>query len=376
MGRDLAGDIYFESRLSDWLVQYFKTLGADHERIEVAEGRANVIARFDPSHASRTLLLDAHQDTVPVDGMTIDPFHAKIRDGRMYGRGSCDVKGGMAAMLHAFGRLFTEGTNSKTSIVLSCSCDEEATTIGVQDLVRYWQPGTQRSRLLTSRPDGAVIAEPTELQAVVAHRGVVRFRVHTHGVAVHSSEPDRGKNAIYDMASVLSEIQAVATSLPQSRPPHPLCGPATISVGRIEGGTSVNIVPAHCQIEIDRRIIPGEDPREVFESLASRLQAAGKDVTCDDPWVSSPALPDENNAWIADAILAKVSEVTEPKNRIGVAYCTHASPISDAGVPSIVFGPGSIAQAHTKDEYIDIDSLDTAAEVYFRVCSDESSWEG
>ena len=176
------------------------------------------------------------------------------------------------------------------------------------------------------------------------------------------------------MTKVLTRLQEIADELKRSSVAHPLCGPATISVGRIEGGTSVNIVPSHCQIEIDRRIIPGENAAEVFQTLADELVALGDDVRCDDPWVSRPALSDDDNGPVADVVLSKAEEIGVPKDSVGVAYCTHASTISDAGVPTVVFGPGSIAQAHTKDEYIEIDSLNTAAEVYFRVCADDSCW--
>jgi succinyl-diaminopimelate desuccinylase len=204
----------------------------------------------------------------------------------------------------------------------------------------------------------------------------VRFRVHSSGVAVHSSEPALGKNAIYAMADVVTRLRAIAQSLTEVIDPHPLCGSASLSVGRIEGGTSVNIVPAHCEIEIDRRIIPGEDPQAVYHSLVSELKSVGQDIVCDEPWVSSPALGDQDNARLARAVLMHVNKITAGKQSVGVPYCTHASTISAAGVPSIVFGPGSITQAHTKDEFIEMESLDAAAEVYFGICTDDSCWEG
>ena len=182
MGRDVSDEIHYESRMSDWLVRYFQRIGAAYERIEVSPGRANVVARYQSKRSRRTLLLDAHQDTVPVEGMTIDPFDPVTRDGRVFGRGACDVKGGMAAMLHAFGRLFQERPDTGTDVLMSCTCDEESTMTGIEDLVKRWQSPGGRDDLLAKKPDIAVVAEPTELKAVVAHRGVLRFRVHTHGV--------------------------------------------------------------------------------------------------------------------------------------------------------------------------------------------------
>ena len=157
MGRDVTGDIHFESRISDWLVRYFQRIGASYERIDVAPGRSNVIARYESNRSRRTLMLDAHQDTVPIDGMTIDPFDPVIRDHRIHGRGACDVKGGMAAMLHAFGRLFEERPDTGTDVVMCCTCDEESTMTGVQELVKLWQTPDGRGKLLAKKPDAAVV---------------------------------------------------------------------------------------------------------------------------------------------------------------------------------------------------------------------------
>ncbi len=370
MGRDLSGEIYFERQLSDWLMEYLHSLGATCERIEVAPGRANVLARYDSPGAFQTLLFDAHQDTVPVDGMTISPFEPVMSAGRITGRGASDVKGGLAAMLHAFSRLIIEKPMGAVNVVLSCTCDEESTTLGINDLITYWSTARGKSQLLQSRPDGAIVAEPTELDVVVAHRGVTRFRVHTLGRACHSSDPAQGKNAIYAMARVVSYLEEYALQLPHALAPHDLCGHPTLSVGQIHGGISVNVVPDHCVIEIDRRLIPGEHPHEVWTALRHQLtERFGPLVTMDPPWISSPALSDHDNAWLADSVLKSVALAAPDRNphSVGVPYCTHASTTSCAGVPSVVFGPGSIAQAHTKDEFIEIDQLNAAAEAYFQV---------
>ena len=366
MGRELSGPIYFEQRLSDWLVDYFRSIGADHERIEVAPGRSNVIARYSSPGATQTLLFDAHQDTVPVDTMSIDPFVPKVADGRITGRGAADVKGGLAAMLHAFTRLVKEKPAGAANVVLSCTCDEEFTTLGIRDLVSYWDAGSAKSKLLQSKPDGAVVAEPTGLDVVVAHRGVTRFRVHTQGRACHSSDPTQGRNAIYTMARAVCYLEEYASWLPKSVPFHPLCGRPTLSAGRIWGGQSVNIVPDKCTIEIDRRLIPGEDPAVAWSSLREKLiERFGPHIVIDEAWISSPALSNHDNAWLAEPLLKLTAEVAGPHRSLGVAYCTHASTISQAGVPAVVFGPGSIEQAHTSDEFIEVKQLDAAAEVYF-----------
>jgi acetylornithine deacetylase/succinyl-diaminopimelate desuccinylase-like protein len=259
MGGSVDASICYESRVSDWLVRFFQSIGAPYERLEVSPGRDNVIARFESPGADFTILLDAHQDTVPVEGMTIAPFEPKVADGRLWGRGACDVKGGMAAMLFAFRRLISERPTGAANVVLSCSCDEEATITGITDLVSYWSTNHGRSKLLQTRPDVAVIAEPTELDVVVAHRGVTRFKIRTKGRACHSSDPTQGINAIYRMGKLVSALQDYSDHLTQAVKVHPLCGGATLSVGKISGGTSVNIVPDECVIEVDRRLTPGEN---------------------------------------------------------------------------------------------------------------------
>lgn len=369
MGRDLSGPEFFETRMTEYLGTVFETLGVSYEIIEVVPGRSNVIARFDPAGATTTLLLDAHQDTVPVDGMTIPPFEPSVNDGRVWGRGASDVKGGLAAMLWAFARLVREQPDGAANVIMSCTCDEEQTTLGISDLCTYWEtPG--RSKLLTTRPDGAIIAEPTELDVVVAHRGATRFRILTGGRACHSSDPTQGINAIYRMAKVLNALEEYADALPGHREPHALCGPSTISVGRIYGGASVNVVPDECAIEIDRRLIPGEDPEEaragIREFLDSRVDFK---LTYEEPWLTSPTLNDDDNEWLSSSLLEVIAEIDGPHQAVGVPYGTHASRTCGGGVPSVVFGPGSIAQAHTKDEWIEIDQLEKAAEVYFRFCS-------
>jgi len=369
MGGPVDHAICFEGRVSDWLVDFFHSIGAAYERIEVSPGRDNVIARFYSPGADFTILMDAHQDTVPVDGMTIAPFTPKIAEGRLWGRGACDVKGGMAAMLFAFRRLIQEQPAGAANVVLSCTCDEEATVIGISDLVTYWTTAKGKSKLLHSPPDVAIIAEPTELDVVVAHRGVTRFKIRTKGRACHSSDPTQGVNAIYRMANLITVLQEYADSLAVTVRAHPLCGSASLSVGKISGGTSVNIVPDECVIEVDRRVAPGEDAAGIVvgirEFLAARLDF---DFEFDAPWIECPALTDANNTDLANTVLKHVAAVDGPHAAVGVPYGTHASPTCAAGVPSIVFGPGSIQQAHTKDEYIDIAQLEKAAEVYFQSC--------
>lgn len=370
MGRDVSGPEYYEQRVTEYLERHLSRLGVAYEVTEIRPGRANVLARLDGSASSRTVLLDAHQDTVPVDGMTIPPFEPIEQNGRVYGRGSCDVKGGLAAMLAAFTRLSIDRPAEMPNVVLSCTCDEEATSLGIYRLVGGWMGKAEPSRLCPSKPDVAVIAEPTELEIVVAHRGATRWKLRTTGRACHSSRPSEGINAIYRMARVLKLLEDYASWLPTSRPAHPLCGPATLSVGLISGGSSVNVVPDSCVIEIDRRVIPGEDNLAARTEIASYLQERlDFDLIHEEPYCLSPPLGDDLNGELAARLASAVTAVVGTCKTLGVPFGTHASRTAKAGVPSVVFGPGNIAQAHTKDEWIDIAQLRQAAEIYYQFCA-------
>lgn len=369
MGRNVSGPEFFEGRVTAWLQDYLKSAGIPHEVIETDAGRCNVIARVDGTGSSRTILLDAHQDTVPIDGMTIPPFLPTEENGRVYGRGSCDVKGGMASMLAAVTRLHRERPKGMANVVFSMTCDEEATSLGINHLTGSWSGKHPASSLCPKAPDIAIIAEPTELDIVVAHRGVTRWQLRTSGRACHSSRPSEGINAIYRMADVVKHLQEFADWLPGSRPAHPLCGPATLSVGLIAGGSSVNVVPDSAVIDIDRRVIPGENNIVVLNEIADYLRKrVDFEIVHDVPYCTSPPLGDDLNGGLAEELSRSIESVVGPRRIIGVPYGTHASRVARSGIPAVVFGPGDIAQAHTKDEWISIDQLRQAADIYYEFC--------
>jgi acetylornithine deacetylase len=358
MGRSNPGAECFEHRVTAYLERFFRSLGVCYERQTAAPGRDNIVARWEPAGARRTLLLEAHQDTVPTDNMTIDPFGGHVERGRLYGRGACDVKGGMTAMLAAFARLVVEKPPGAMGAILACTVDEEFTFTGVTRLV---QSGV--------KADLAVVAEPTRLAIVHAHKGAVRWHLSTAGRSCHSSSPEQGVNAIYRMARLLVGIDRFAERLPTSRS-DPILGPPTLSVGRIEGGTSVNTVPDQCRIEIDRRIIPGEDPARVPAELESYLrQQEGIDFpfVSHPPWMTKEALGPENSGELVALVARVLDEVRGSHALTGVPYGTDASTISAAGIPAVVFGPGDIAQAHTCDEWIELEEVQQASEVLFQL---------
>jgi acetylornithine deacetylase len=362
MGRPLQGPEIYEHQVTAYLDDFFRSLGVPYERQPIALLRENVVARFDSPGAPFTLVLEAHQDTVPTDNMTVEPFGARIENGRLYGRGACDVKGGMAAMLAAFARLVRERPRGAAAVVMACAVDEEHTFLGVQRLVRSNLRGGNAG------PVWAVAAEPTNLKIVNAHKGVVRWHLTTTGRSCHSSRPEQGVNAIYRMARVLPAVEAYAEKIRATRA-DPLLGPATLSVGRIEGGTSANTVPDRCRVEIDRRLLPGEDPLAAPDQLATALREAGIEVPfeCSEPWLSAPALGAAGSEELVQR-LGKVFDAVIGSHQIeAVPYGTDASTLAEAGIPSIVFGPGDIGKAHTCDEWVPLDEVEQASEVLFRL---------
>ena len=198
----------------------------------------------------------------------------------------------------------------------------------------------------------------------------MRWKVRTEGVACHSSTPERGENAIYRMARVVSALEDHAKALAGSRP-DPILGPPSLSVGRIEGGQSVNIVPDWCEIEIDRRVIPGEVvadvPGSVSEAVRASLGSLDR-ITFLPPWVKMPALPSRSaEEWIGTALDAIEVVLGRRPRLFGVPFGTDAGPLSEAGMSCFVLGPGDIAQAHTKDEWIELEQVRTAVEVYYEL---------
>ncbi len=364
MGRDLRGPDVFEHRVTAYLEDFFRGLGVRSERQAVAPLRDNILAWYEPAGAARTLVLEVHQDTVPTDGMTIDPFAARVEDGRLYGRGACDVKGGMAAMLAAFARLVRDKPAGAARVVMACTVDEEFTFLGVQRLAKTdlrggcGRPGRGRRRRADRpgrrpRPQGGRPLGPP-------HRTASRATARA---------PELGVNAIYHMAALLPHIERFAEELRAARV-DPLLGPATLSVGRIEGGVSVNTVPDRCRVEIDRRLLPGEDADAAAGQLFAHLRERVGDAVSfsfGDPWLSAPALSPEGSAELVARLLRAAEPVAGKRRVTAVPYGTDAAPLAQSGVPCVVFGPGDIARAHTCDEWVPLEEVAQAAEILYRL---------
>jgi len=356
MGRSWANDsILYEERVTNYLEQFFRKLGAPFERQAIVPKRENIVARFESPGAKSTILFEVHQDTVPVEAMTIDPFGGETRNGRLYGRGACDVKGSMAVMLAVFERLVTEKPKGAANLILACTVDEEHTFLGVQELAKK------------VKADFAIVAEPTLLKIVDIHKGVVRWKVRVPGRACHSSRPDQGINAIYRMGKLLTAIEEYSRVL-HAAYSNPRLGPPTISVGRIDGGVSVNTVPDDCVIEVDRRLIPGEDPAKApsdFEEFLKRHPAVDFPFHCEPMWLACPALNPNNSGPVIERLGKAIDAVLGKHEVMAVPFGTDASTISNSGIPAVVFGPGDIAQAHTCDEWIELEQMKKAESILY-----------
>ena len=382
MGRNVGAGEPFESRLTEHLEQWFRGLGLETFRQTIEPNRDNIVARLEgDTRDAPVVLLDAHQDTVPVEGMSIDPFRPVVREGRLYGRGACDIKGGMAAMLAAVARLAKEQPKQRPTVLMSCTVNEEHGFTGAQGLCELWSHvdaslrdaktslGETRPRgLAETRPHFVVVAEPTELDIIVAHKGMVRWQCRAKGRAAHSSVPEKGDNAIFRMTPVLAALERYQSELAATAAAHPLCGKPTLSVGTIRGGISVNTVPDACTIEIDRRLLPNDDPdavyREVIDYLKRHVDHA-ESIEHLPPIMRSRGLSEAGNAALADRLAAAVSEVQGTAKKAGVPFGTNATAFGRL-FPTVVFGPGSIAQAHTADEWLELDQLERASEILYR----------
>jgi acetylornithine deacetylase len=280
----------------------------------------------------------------------------------------------MAAMLAALSRR-TDATvgkgNVRPTIVLACTVNEECGYTGAQALSCAWNGRPSGDEFIPRKPDAAIVAEPTGLNVVIAHQGQVRWRCHTIGQAAHTSRPDAGVNAIYGMAQIVLAIERFHVVLSTHATEHPLCGRPSVCVSTIRGGVGINTVPDRSTIEIDRRLAPGELPEAAYEGLMQYLAENADVGRCraehDPPFMQSVGLTDEQNRPLAERVAQVVRDHGRRSQLVGVPFGTDAAAIAASGVPTVVFGPGSIDQAHTADEFISSDELQLATEIFYRI---------
>lgn len=355
-----------ERVMLEFLEQIAQSWGLETRRLPISptmvDSSYNLLITYEVSKTSPWIIFESHADTVSVDGMVVNPFHGLVKEGRIYGRGTCDTKGSGAAMLWAL-KDYQQLSSHPNNIAVLFVTDEEVAKTGATAFVQ------QHLDQLGWKPVGVVVGEPTLCQPVVAHNGVIRWKVNTQGIAAHSSNPSNGKSAISAMAKLILEFEREYCS--KISLIHALTGPAACSINTISGGSSVNIIPDFCEIEIDRRTLPGEDIEQVQRDVKAVLDS----IASVDPTIligiSKPFVDYQLDPTFNRELSMQISEILIAMGfsgeQSGAGYGTDASTYSRVGIPAVVIGPGSIDQAHTKDEWLDIAELDKSVLVYKQI---------
>ena len=325
----------------------------------VTKSRSNVIAILRGSPHGRSLMLNGHMDTVGTEGMIIEPFSPVVENGRLHGRGSCDMKGAIAAMIGAAKCLVDSNTKLLGDLMLAFVVDEEYVSVGMKKLIEKY------------RADAAIVGEPTGMKVATAHKGFVWVEVEARGKAAHSSVPERGVNAISLTAKVVCGLDRLQQQLAARA--HPILGAPKVHASVIEGGTDWSIVPDRCILRLERRTLPGESAQSVMAEIRDIIQkvrlenpdfaAGARDV------YNMPPLETSSSEPVVDLLCRTVSELTgERQASIGVPYWTDGALLSrSAAIPTCVFGPGDIRVAHSADEYVKLEDVLNSAEIYRRI---------
>jgi acetylornithine deacetylase len=347
----LAGEAAIAAFIREWLEQQ----GVHAALEEAAPARPNVVGKVGGG-AGPTLVFCAHIDTVGTTGMTIPPFEPTQRDGRLYGRGSFDMKGGLAAVMVAGARLqqawAAAPKGSPGTLLLALVADEEYTSLGADHFVA------------NHKADACVLTESSEGDLIVAHKGFVWLSVRTTGRAAHGSRWDLGQSAIGTMGRIVDALERFDRETLRRRT-HPLVGPASMHCALIQGGVALTTYAPECTVRLERRTLPGETPDQVAQEIRALVAGidAGAEVTIDfsrPPLVCDPAAP------IANAMRAAVRDVTGAQPRdAGVGYWMDAAVFASAGIPTVDYGPLGFG-AHEAVEWVDLDSVAQCADVLVR----------
>jgi acetylornithine deacetylase/succinyl-diaminopimelate desuccinylase family protein len=331
-----------EKSVADFLAVFSARAGLEIEFQKVFPNRSNLIARLQPKNKIRqTILLAPHLDTVGADGTKFIP---QRKNGKLFGRGACDTKGSVAAMLSALCELANSKSRPlETEIVFAGLIDEE-----------HAQAGSRALAKSKFKSDLAIVGEPTKLQVVTAHKGSLWLELEARGKAAHGATPQFGKNAIHEMARIVDLLETDYAAKLRKRK-HKLLGSATVNVGTISGGTQPNIVPDFCKISIDRRTLPDEMDEKVENEIAAFLRAKKLSAKISSTKLA-PALPLETNHKLP--LVQKFLKCVGQSKPLGVHFFCDAAILSAGGIPSVVFGPGDVAQAHTADEWISLSELE------------------
>jgi acetylornithine deacetylase len=327
-----------EGAIAAFVAGWLERAGLEVRVEEVAPGRPNVVARAPGRGGGRTLLLNGHVDTVGHAGMT-EPLVPRVEGGRLYGRGACDMKAGLAAIMLAGAH--AARARPAGDVVVAAVVDEELTSLGSEAVAG------------TVAADGAVVAEPTELAIGIAHRGFVWLEAETAGRAAHGSRPDLGEDAIVAMAAVVAGIGRLDLAL-RNGTAHPLVGTASMHASTIAGGGEWSTYPDRCRLDVERRTLPGETPAQVADELRALLPESGSVRVA---FVREPLETSAGEPVVEALRRAAGTEL------VGLPFWTDAALFAAAGVPSVVFGPGG-GGLHELVEWADLDQLDRAVAVF------------
>jgi acetylornithine deacetylase len=332
-----------EKRVADFLASIATRAGMDITWQKVFPGRPNLLARLSPEgRTKQRVLLAPHLDTVAAAHEI--QFTPRVKNGRLHGRGACDTKGSVAVMMAAICEVAASGRRPvSTEIIFAGLVDEEMA-----------QGGSRALAKAGPKANLAIVGEPTCLRVVTCHKGDLWLELTAHGRAAHGSRPELGQNAVHEMARIVDLLETkYAATLRKRR--HPLLRHATVNVGTIEGGTQTNIVPARCAITIDRRTLPGESDAGVRREILKLLKNNGLKATLNSTKAAA-CRPLETRADLP--LVRQFLRSARQTRPFGVDYFCDAAVLAEGGTPSVVFGPGDIAQAHTDDEWISLSSLE------------------
>ncbi|MEW6243533.1 MAG: ArgE/DapE family deacylase [Bacillota bacterium] len=343
-----------ESRIALFLKEYLSMAGLEVRCQELGPNRVNVIGILKGSGGGKSIMLNGHTDTVGLDGMEIEPLLPEIRDGKVYGRGSLDMKGGLAASIIAVKTLARAGTRLKGDVILACVADEEYASMGTEALVKEY------------RADSAIICEPSDLGIGIAHKGFAWARVEVFGRAAHGSRPDEGIDAIAKAGKLLVEIETLGSQV-LTQKTHPLLGSPSIHTSLISGGTELSTYPSYCRVELERRTVPGESPETVRDEIAGiidklaredRQFKAGFDVF----FHRSPLEVSKDELIVETLARAYERVFAKPAQYIGFSGWMDSAILAEAGIPTTIFGPCGQG-LHAAVEYVDFKSVVAVARV-------------
>jgi len=346
---DGAGEV----AIATYVAEAMHELGLDVDVWEPQPDRPNVVGVLPGTGNGRSLMLNAHTDTVGVEGMDA-PFTPRLADGRMYGRGTQDMKGSLAAQLAAVRALQEASVELAGDVIVAAVIDEEHKSRGTEAVTERYEA------------DGAVVTEPTDLELALAHKGFVWVDVKTRGCAAHGSRPDEGIDANMHMGRVLARLDDLEKEL-RSQDGHSLVGAPSLHAPQIEGGTASSVYAAQCRLRVERRTVPGETAKQAVGELQQILDALAKDdpdfsATCEKAFSRQPfeVNPD---ASIAESVRDAASDVLgqAPPN-VGQTFWTDAALLAEAGTETVVLGPVGEG-LHTTEEWVDLDSVVQLAEI-------------